>query len=180
MSNKLTKNEIKLLGTVMAPFAAILITLGALCYPAEKEKANQRQEEERKEVRAKQFAEYIVSEVSKAAQNPELSNWSIEYYKRDPKGAERLMKELEADSTKYADAIFRDAGAALIGVGDRSDNVLTFQEAAARLAQHGFEPMGPGPVSYTGVAHRLDVNRKHLKDTSLELAAIRKAKSMAD
>ncbi len=180
MSNKLTKNEMKLLGTVLAPFVAIVLALGAISYPAEKEKENQRKEEERKEVRAKQFAEYIVAEASRAAKDPALSDWIIEYYKRDPKGAERTLKALEADSTKYADAIFRDAGLALIGVGDRDDNVLTFQEAAERLAQHGFEPMGPGPISNTGVAHRLDVNRKHLKDTSMELAAMRKAKSMAD
>lgn len=179
MVKKITKDDVAV--GVMATLAAtLLIAIGASAYTKVKEQAEQRKEEEHQEVRAKQFAEYIVSEVSEIAKNPALSDWAIQYCKRDPKRAERMIKALEADSTKYANAIFRDAGAALIGVGDRADNVLTFQEAAARIARQEFEPIEPGRPANSGIAHRLDVNRKHLKDTSIKLATIRKAKSMVD
>lgn len=179
MVKKITKDDVGV-GLMATLAATLIIAIGASAYSKIKEESEQNKEEERKEVRAKQFAEYIVSEISEAAKNPELSNWSIEYYKRDPKGAERLIKSLEADSTKYADAIFRDARTALNWVGDRADNALTFQEAAARVAQQGFEPIGPGRPADAGITHLLNVNMKHLKDTSMELAAMRKAKSMVD
>lgn len=167
-------DDVKVLGMVLAPVLAFMLAMGVTSYPVQKDAANKGYT--RQQQRAKQFAEYIVGEVSDIAKNSAVTDWAIAYYKRDPEKAEQYIKKLEADSTKYANAIFRDAPVALNEVGDRVDNVLTFQEAANRMAR---KPFRPGSDKRIGsLAHNLNVNREHLKNISVSLAEMRKAKSI--
>ncbi|MDE5616076.1 MAG: hypothetical protein K2I81_04575 [Alphaproteobacteria bacterium] len=206
-SNKFTKYDFKILAKILTPIVALFIAAGVGEY-TDSEKADEEKKDERTEQRAQQFAEYIVAEATKTAKNPTLSDWAIEYYKRDPNAAEELIKGLEADSTKYANAIFRDARDVLNILERRTDKTISFQEAAAHIQKEPAVTYGPKYTMQTEYVEQSDgdmvaigaravptgqteskgaskvrkmaINKKHLQKISTDLSVMRKAKSIVD
>ena len=173
-----------------------------------REKERQNQEKAKMELRARQFAEYILEDVEKQVGkklDKQTILWYVDEYEKNPKKYDERIKDLMADSTRYADAIFRDASV-IHEYDKRAGKTLAFEEAMKMVEaeealttgpkmrgefrmgySHGeeviagidYEPTGEMEVKGANPRRKLKVNKEHLKETSQMLKKYRTAKDMA-
>lgn len=172
------------------------------------EKERQNQEKAKMELRARQFAEYILEDVEKQVDkkmDKQTILWYVDEYKKNPKKYDERIKDLMTDSTKYADAIVRDADV-IHEYDKRKGKTLAFEEAMKMVeseqalsvgpkmrgefrmgVSHGeeviagidYEPTGETEVKGANPRRKLKVNKEHLRETSQMLKKYRTAKDMA-
>lgn len=205
MSNKKHKYS-SAKSTVIVMFICLLI--GNIAYNTQERKARkaaQEQEILRKKQRGDDFANYIINDTRKWVVKNQDEDKIMQYiaeYQADPDKYNAKIDSLIQDSTKYANAIFRDAG--IINFLDTLPNYASFREAMAyvnsQTTEHKYvekkstvqvEPDGQGGVvawsefvpgdtivEYNRTPARiLKINKRHLRNISLELAMRRQGKN---
>lgn len=182
----------------------IIVFMVAFTAQDYKKRGNEkRQEKARQEQRGKDFANYIINDVREwVPQN--MNNQDIEYaareYKANPQQYDNTMKSLVKDSTKYAKAIFRDAGV-INKLDDLEQRTISFEEAMQYVNSQPAEYFVPRQKTVLDVecdgfgnpvvsseyvktgdtisipnkcpARIIKINKRHLRNLSLELATRR-------
>jgi preprotein translocase subunit SecG len=173
----------------------------------EKEEAQKKLEQVEKERQAKRahdFADYIIEDVRAYAipSKRSIREW-CENYKFDPGYWDGRIQDLVSDSTKYANAIYRDAWciqklhpnisfeAALKWIDEQSSVVVgpKYEAEYNMGVSHGEEviksvsyvPSGKTEVkgSNHSAEYKMKVNKRHLKEISLKLAQLRAGRNLA-
>lgn len=192
----------------------LAVGLGGLIWLAKVDKKAKEQEEaqkkleqvekERQAKRAHDFADYIIEDVRAYAipSKRSIREW-CENYKFDPGYWDGRIQDLVSDSTKYANAIYRDAWciqklhpnisfeSALKWIDEQSSVVIgpKYEAEYNMGVSHGEEviksvsyvPSGKTEVkgSNHSAEYKMKVNKRHLKEISLKLAQLRAGRNLA-
>ncbi len=195
-------------------FLLFAASFGGLIWLAKAEKKAREQERVKQQIenaekakqaqRAHDFADYIIEDVRAYAtpSKHSIREW-CETYKDAPNYWDGRIQDLVSDSTKYANAIYRDAWcikklnpnisfeAALKWIDEQSSVVIgpKYEAEYNMGVSHGEEviksvsyvPSGETEVkgSNQSAEYKMKVNKRHLKEISLKLAQLRAGRNLA-
>lgn len=203
-NNPQVRKYAKVMTVVMVIFIAMLC--GTVIHNRNKKREEMREKEQaRREMRGNMFGQYVIQDTRNwVLQNMDEDkiNAAAEAYRTDSAGFNSEMGRLSQDSTKYARAIFRDAGL-INALDDVKKKEVSFQDAMDYIdsqestrtytkkksvvyvehdGQGGFVAWNefvPGDtvVEYNrSPARILKINKRHLRNISLDLATHRAGK----
>ena len=203
-NNPQVRKYAKVMTVVMAIFIAALC--GTVIHNRNKKREEMLEKEKaRREMRGNMFGQYVIQDTRNwVLQNMDEDkvNAAAEAYRTDSAGFNSEMGKLTQDSTKYAKAIFRDAGL-INGLDDVNKKEVSFQDAMDYIdsqkstitytkkksivcvehdGQGGFVAWNefvPGDtvVEYNrSPARIMKINKRHLRNISLDLATRRAGK----
>lgn len=200
-----TKSDVYLL-RIMAVMAGVgLLCISGPIYNAHKKALADKKALKQRNVRSAAFANYIIDDITNQTNTQTPSNWAMRQYQECPECVGDMIKQLAADSTKYANALFRDADAVLASLDARLEKEISFDEAlnlmkAEPAVQYGPEykmettwgewddgervaigqhPVPTGKMESKGasVVRIMEINKNHLKRKTESLADLRAARA---
>ena len=191
----------KTMTVVMIVFVSLLF--GTVIHKGSKNREQNKKEKARQEQRGIDFGNYIINDVKNwVSQNLKDQNIKLaaQEYAQDSQQYDKGINKLVKDSTKYAKAIFRDAGV-INKIDDLEQRTISFEEAMQYVNSQPAEYFVPRQKTVLDVecdgfgnpvvsseyvktgdtisipnkcpARIIKINKRHLRNLSLELATRR-------